>query len=171
VATASVNDACVCTAAGGDGFMDIDMKFDSQTIAGAITAGMAGDDLALTMKGQLTNGLYFMARDCIRFVGDGKDGGEPDGGGATTTSTALGFATPNPFNPTTTISFSLPASGHVSIQVFDVSGRVVAELVNGVRSAGDHSITWNADGLASGIYFYRMRAGAFTQTRRMVLLK
>ena len=78
---------------------------------------------------------------------------------------------PNPFNPTTHLSFSLPKSGNVSMIVYDIQGREVARLVDGWRNAGSHDVTFDGDGLASGIYLVRITAGQFSQTRKMVLLK
>jgi hypothetical protein len=78
---------------------------------------------------------------------------------------------PNPFNPSTTIEYSLPVDAHVRLTVFDARGRKAAVLADGHRPAGTHRVTWNAVGLPSGIYFYRITAGAFTATRKMCLLR
>ncbi len=78
---------------------------------------------------------------------------------------------PNPFNPTTTIKYSIPNTNLVNITVYDILGRQVAELINEVQSLGKHQVVFNASSLASGIYFYRIHAGNFFQTRKMVLLK
>jgi hypothetical protein len=83
---------------------------------------------------------------------------------------------PNPFNPITTIRCEIPEGDHVRLEVLDVSGRLVSTLVNGRIEAGHHEFVWrglNADGrrVASGVYFYRLQAGSFVATRRMVLLK
>lgn len=84
---------------------------------------------------------------------------------------ALEQNAPNPFNPITRISFELPRSGPVRLALFDVRGARVRELVKGTMDAGLHTITLDADGLASGIYYYRLEAGDFSATRRMTLLK
>ena len=78
---------------------------------------------------------------------------------------------PNPFNPTTMISYQLPANSFVTLKVYDVLGREVEALVNGRQSAGSHSVQFDAAGLPSGVYFYRLEAGNFTETKRMLLLK
>jgi hypothetical protein len=78
---------------------------------------------------------------------------------------------PNPFNPTTTIRYALPEAGRVSLQVFDVSGRLVATLADGVRDAGYHEATFDASSLASGVYLYRLQVNDFTSTGKMVLMK
>ena len=78
---------------------------------------------------------------------------------------------PNPFNPRTTIAFSLAAEGHVTLDVFDVTGKRVASLVDGTKSAGRHVVSFEASSLSSGIYFYRLNAGGVIEQKKMVLLK
>ena len=78
---------------------------------------------------------------------------------------------PNPFNPVTTISYLLPSTSEVLLIVYNLLGEEIARLVDGIQSTGFHQITWDASGVSSGIYFYRIQAGGFTQTRKMLLLK
>lgn len=78
---------------------------------------------------------------------------------------------PNPFNPATTIEYSIPQAGLVTIKIYDILGREVTNLVNEEKLAGNHKVNFNASGLSSGIYCYRFKAGDFVQTRKMVLLK
>jgi hypothetical protein len=78
---------------------------------------------------------------------------------------------PNPFNPSTRISWQSPVDGHQSLRVYDVLGNEVAVLVDEFRTAGRYDATFDASNLASGIYFYRIQAGSFVQTRKMILLK
>ena len=78
---------------------------------------------------------------------------------------------PNPFNPVTNINFSLPAKSFVSLKVFDLIGREVATFVSQEKSAGTYQVTFNASRLPSGIYFYRLIAGTFTQAKKMLVLK
>ncbi len=78
---------------------------------------------------------------------------------------------PNPFNPQTTITFSVAARSFVSIKIYDMVGREVATPVNEELSAGKYSTSWNASGLASGMYYYRILADGFAETKRMVLVK
>jgi len=78
---------------------------------------------------------------------------------------------PNPFNPTTTISFNLPSKSFVALKIFDLLGREIATIVSEEMSAGNYSRTWNAAKMSSGIYFYRLQAGSFTETKKLVLLK
>jgi len=78
---------------------------------------------------------------------------------------------PNPFNPSTTIKFGLPAQSDVKLVVFDVLGRVVAELQNRKMNAGYHEVMFNASSFSSGIYYYRIEAGDFVEVKKMMLLK
>ncbi len=78
---------------------------------------------------------------------------------------------PNPFNPTTTISVALPAESDATLAVYDVLGREIRELASGRRPAGTYEIPFDAAGLPSGIYFYRLQAGDYVETKRMVLVK
>lgn len=91
--------------------------------------------------------------------------------GAVPTQFTLDQNYPNPFNPTTMISFSLPVRSTVSLKIFDVMGREVATVVSEEMQAGSYSRQWNASAYPSGIYFYRLQAGASTETKRLVLLK
>ena len=78
---------------------------------------------------------------------------------------------PNPFNPTTKISWQSPVGGHQTIKVYDVLGNEVATLITEYREAGRYEITFNASDLSSGIYFYRLQAGDFVETKKMILLR
>lgn len=78
---------------------------------------------------------------------------------------------PNPFNPSTTINYTLSETQFVTLKVFDVLGREVEILINEEVNAGNHSIQFNANGLSSGIYFYRLNAGNIWQTKSMILMK
>ena len=84
---------------------------------------------------------------------------------------SLGQNYPNPFNPTTEIRFTLPQTSAVKIEVYDLLGRRVAVLVEGELAAGRHRVRFDAAGLASGVYVYRMEAGAYVETRRLTLLR
>ena len=89
---------------------------------------------------------------------------------------------PNPFNPSTTIKYRIPLNpplvkgdgtnaGPVTLKVYDLLGREVAVLVNEYKAPGNYEVTWNAANTPSGVYFYRIQAGDFVQTRKMLLLK
>ncbi|UCC78387.1 MAG: T9SS type A sorting domain-containing protein, partial [Candidatus Zixiibacteriota bacterium] len=78
---------------------------------------------------------------------------------------------PNPFNATTAIRYDLPEPSHVIIEIFDLLGRKVQTLVDQRQPAGHHQVTWNAKDKSSGIYFYKLKAGDYTEIRSMLLLK
>ena len=78
---------------------------------------------------------------------------------------------PNPFNPATVIEYSVPATNHVTIKIFNVLGKEVATLVNEEKSAGTYEVNFNASGLSSGVYYYTISAGNFNSTKKMILMK
>ena len=78
---------------------------------------------------------------------------------------------PNPFNPLTTIAFDLPQSGIVTLKVYDVLGREVAVLTSGNYPAGSFKTRWEAIGFSSGVYFYKIQAGTYFETKKLILLR
>jgi len=84
---------------------------------------------------------------------------------------SLGQNYPNPFNPSTNIEFALPKQAVVNLKVYNLLGREISTLVSGRMSAGNHKIEFNASGLSTGLYFYRIQAGSFMQTKKMMLIK
>lgn len=100
----------------------------------------------------------------ITGIGDTPEAGAP-------TEFQLGQNYPNPFNPTTTISFSLPSVSFVSLRVFNALGKEVSTLLLEELPAGIHFRQWDAEGLPSGVYFYRLHAGSFLETRKLILLR
>jgi uncharacterized protein (TIGR02145 family) len=86
-------------------------------------------------------------------------------------SYSLAAAYPNPFNPTTTINFAIPADTDVSISVYSLQGREVVSLASGSYDAGYHSVIWNADSHSSGVYFVKMVAGSYVNTQKLMLVK
>jgi enterochelin esterase family protein len=78
---------------------------------------------------------------------------------------------PNPFNPTTTIKFSLPVFGEVTLTIYNTLGEEVTILFSAPLPSGSHSVKWDASDLASGVYLYKLEAGEYVETRKMVLIK
>jgi hypothetical protein len=118
---------------------------------------------------------YYKLRE-IDIYGTSTDHGQIEAQIALPTSVALAQNYPNPFNPTTTIRFELPATNNVSLSVFNATGQLVRTLANGEFAAGVHQLIWDARDDAgmhapSGIYYYRMTTGGFSQTRKLLLLK
>lgn len=78
---------------------------------------------------------------------------------------------PNPFNPSTTIKYSIPKASPVSLKIFNTLGEEIETLVNIEKSIGTYKLTWNAANHPSGVYFYRLQAGSFFETKKMILSK
>jgi len=87
------------------------------------------------------------------------------------TEFALSQNYPNPFNPSTTVRYDVPERTHVTLKVYDILGREVAELVNGKKDPGFYEAVWDAQNFASGVYFYRITAGDFVSVRKLTLMK
>jgi hypothetical protein len=131
-----------------------DVYIDAITWRGSATARASGDDELVAKREHLDRPIE-TADEPAAFV----------------PGASLEQNYPNPFNPRTTIAFNLVEEAPVTLEVFDAAGRLVATLVDGSKGAGRHSVDFDALGLSSGIYFYRLRAGAFVQQKKMVLLK
>ncbi len=78
---------------------------------------------------------------------------------------------PNPFNPTTTFQFQIPATGLVTIKVYDVLGREVMTLLDEVKPAGIYQVNWDASALTTGVYFYKVHTATFNAVKKAILLK
>ncbi|HOD65685.1 MAG TPA: VWA domain-containing protein [candidate division Zixibacteria bacterium] len=138
------------------------------TSATTVQYPKAGERLTLTVNGErvATPLVWTDQGDRVRLSALTREAG-----GALPLSYGLAQNYPNPFNPTTAISFTLAAAGPVKLKVINLLGQTVATLVDGPLAQGSHTVTWDASAMASGTYFYRLTAGAFTQTKKMVLLK
>ena len=113
--------------------------------------------------------LSYIASDLARGT-IGKDV-PTDVAAAAPSAFAVEQSSPNPANPTTTISFNIPEAGNVNVEVFNVAGQKVDTLVNNFMDAGSHSVVWDGSNLASGVYFYSVTSGEFSKTMKMTLLK
>jgi endo-1,4-beta-xylanase len=105
-----------------------------------------------------------------QFVKDNPTGVEIPTSGAPS-AYQLGQNFPNPFNPSTTIRYSITHTSNVTLKVFDMLGREVQSLVNTQQAPGQYSVTLNAQNLGSGVYFYRLNAGTYTETKKLMLMK
>jgi hypothetical protein len=161
---------CACYDAGPDGHIDLTLKFSRLEVAAALGKN-SGEGVPVTLTGRMKDGTPIEISDCVKIV-PRKGGGGPQ---LTPTNesavTALGRATPNPFNPTTVINYALAEQGYATLKVYDVMGKLVATLVDGELPGGRHEVTWDASGVPSGVYFYRLNVGSFNETRKLVLLK
>lgn len=163
---------CECNALGGDKFLDVLLEFDISQLAEALGEVHDGDIVPLTVTGELFDGTPFEATDCVVIVKGGSEAGE-----WASAETPLNLGNyPNPFNPVTQITFSLPRSSHARLDIFNIMGGKVTTLVDGELEARDYAIQWdgkdtNGRQVATGVYFYRLDAGEFVDTKRMILLK
>ncbi len=98
-------------------------------------------------------------------------GVEDQDGGKFPTSFALFQNYPNPFNPSTTLRYGIPRNSSVSLRVYNTLGQMISQLVNGEQQAGYHEVRFDGSNLASGVYFYRLQAGQFVETRKFILQK
>ena len=114
-------------------------------------------------KGNRVLGLKFISTPNATSVNDKN--------ASTISSFELKNNYPNPFNPSTTITYQLVKAGSIKLIVYDMTGRVVATLVNGEQPIGSYSVPWNASNISSGVYFYKLTAGNFSQIKKMVLIK
>jgi len=162
---------CECTDAGPDGYLDLTLKFDKTDVAATLGVINVGDVIPLEITGQLQDGIPFTGTDCVVIVGN------PNTAYAQNESSIFGLVNyPNPFNPTTQISFSLPSDSYVTLEVYNIMGQRVTSLVNDYRQAGNYTVTWDGrndagSSVASGIYFYRIQAGDYSESKKMMLMK
>ncbi len=154
---------CGCTVEGPDGYPDLVLTV-RKPIAMLVPDGIGfGDQISLVLTGRFFSRWPFSGSDCIVIT---RSPSEP----VTATPMLVGNY-PNPFNPSTEISFYLPQTSDVRLDVYNIAGQVVATLVNGVMEAGGHTVRWDGTDLASGVYLYRIQAGDYTDSKKMLLLK
>jgi hypothetical protein len=126
--------------------------------------------------------VYALAVDSSRYIYAGTAGGgvfrttqpvsvAPEAQLAVPESYSLAQNYPNPFNPSTTFRYALPHTSFVTLTVYNTLGQQVTQLVNEQQQAGYHDVVFRGDGLASGVYFYQLRAGASVETKKLVLMK
>ncbi len=120
---------------------------------------------------KIESGKYFYRLRQIDFDGTFVYSSEVEVDVAVVTSFALDQNFPNPFNPSTSISYRLPEASDVVVKIYDVMGNEVATLVNGRQDAGAHQVVFDAAKLSSGSYIYSIKAGNFSATKKMILMK
>ncbi len=120
-----------------------------------------------------TNGSFVQPSPCGLVAGPGKLNVDSLASSSLPmpTTFALGQNYPNPFNPTTVIRYQLPVSNRVTLKIYNVLGQEVKTLVDEVQDVGFKSVQWDASGIASGVYFYRIQAGTFVASKKLLLLK
>jgi len=131
-----------------------------------VTSNLNSQDNMIVYAGTYYGGIF---KTVIENIAD------PIGGSHKSQTKSLDWylaaAFPNPFNPVTNIKYSLPVDSEVFLTIYNLRGQEVARLVDGIQQAGEYNTTWNASNITSGVYFYRLQAGDFVQTRKMLLLK
>jgi len=148
---------------GGGKIIDYDSSFDGMYLPPALYL----NDQNKPIGGAFVAETYFVAFDSESGIITNEVAVDED------EQAAFGVDqnSPNPFNPSTTIGFTLPESGNVSVDVFNVAGQKVDTLIDDIMSAGHHSVVWNASGYSNGVYFYTVKSGKFSETMKMTLLK
>lgn len=138
----------------------VTLHWDIANTRDPLNLDIDGQDIELKGKG-VVRLTYPAARITVRQAGRAEN----------PAAYRLGQNYPNPFNPSTSIIYTLAAPGRVTLIVYDIAGRVVAILVNEGQTAGEHTVEWNAQGMPSGTYFYRLGTGGYTDTKEMILMK
>jgi photosystem II stability/assembly factor-like uncharacterized protein len=166
------DELCDCTTDGPDGFDDLTLKFDAQELVAALGSVNNGDELVLTITGNLLDSTPIEGSDCVIIIAkDNLDKQLVGNSSNVPEEYALFENFPNPFNPSTIIKYSIPELSFVTLKVFDVLGNEIVTLINSEIAAGNYEISWNAERVQSGVYFYRIQAGDFVETKKMVLMK
>jgi hypothetical protein len=166
-AASSGLEECSCSSAGPDGRTDLALKFETQAIVRALALGESTErrTLTLTIEGELKNGTRFEGSDCVVIVGKGptkKDDG--DGRGRL-------YAKSGPMDAVQEIGIDLSEPAFVDARVYDVSGRLVARLRQETMPAGVHTLRWDAGSVSSGIYFLKIEAGPWVETRKVPIYR
>jgi len=160
----------------GNNTKHIDVVNEGGRYDGLYISGGRGDGAFPTAYPEMAMGVFLPYDLATGTLGAGVTAVEENGPASTPDSYALSDAYPNPFNPETTIEFSVPSEGRVKIEVYNTAGQLLTSLVDEELKAGAYKTTWDARDesgglMASGTYFYRMHAGDFSDTRAMTLLK
>jgi hypothetical protein len=171
----SEQDTCACTTRRGDGYTDMTLKFETQEIADALEAQaplVDGETRILTIAGFTHDSTLIQGHDCLLIIRKGRFSLSVDD----VPGYSLGNNYPNPCNPETEISFSLPEEADVTLTIYNVAGQKVRTLVDQLMPSGVYTVSWNgkdekASSVASGIYFYRLKTENFERTKRMVVVK
>lgn len=166
-----VDEYCGCTKDGRDGLDDLTLKFEMAAIVASLGAVSNGDVVQLLITGDHVDMDPFFGGDCVIIRGpkvqavDGLAEGDDDA-----LETAIVGANPNPFNPVTTLSFTLGRATDYRLTVYNVAGQVVRSFA-GTGHPGLNLVVWDASRNASGVYFYRLEADNYSASKKMILMK
>ncbi len=155
-----------------DSIPDLMVKFDRASVGEILEPG---DEVEITVTGDLTDGASFSGTDTIRVI-DKEKGKAQAEGQVTPTEFTLFQNYPNPFNPKTTVEYSIAEDSDVALKIHNLSGQLIRTLVDEYQTAGHYTVIWHGDNdagqeIASGVYFYRLQAGDSISTKKMVVLK
>jgi len=164
-------DYCGCTRNGRDGYTDLTLKFDAASIVASLGTVADGDVIQLIITGDHVDHDPFFGGDCIIIRGDKSlASAEPLGAGDDMPTTSIIGANPNPFNPATTISFSLSHAAQYRLTIYNIMGQVVRSF-EGDGQRGVNQVSWDASDKASGVYFYRLDTDGYSASKKMLLMK
>ena len=175
-----------CTTEGADGFDDLTLKLDTQEIVDALGEVGDGDEVVLTLAGELFDGTLIEGEDCVIIKSEGSGLGKRVAEGEV--SVPEGYALyqnyPNPFNPETEIRFQIPETNDVVLKIYDILSKEIRTLLESEYEAGYHTVRWdgkdnNGNAVSSGVYLYHLQVlerrddgtGGFSQVRKMSLLR
>ena len=171
-ATPVAGEQCDCTTEGPDGFDDLTLKFDAQEVVAAIGLVNNGDELVLTITGNLLDGTPIEGSDCVIIKSKDKLGKQLVSNSSNVPEEYALFENyPNPFNPSTTIKFALPEQSFIKLDVYNSLGQKVTTLVSEELVAGTYSFNWDATKLPSGVYIYNIQTKNFVDVKKMMLIK
>jgi hypothetical protein len=193
-------DSCACHHGGEDGFVDLVLEFDLNEVMVSLAPVLSEKqeressqatrsrlpqepeqdvviepdrpsprNVVLHATGKLQDGTTIDGYDCVQILNEA--GVYPTPVADSVHKLNLFGNYPNPFNPTTTISFYLPEAARVRIEIFNILGQRVATLVDGNMEVGDHKVVWDGSGAATGMYLYRFESAGHVESGKMLLLK
>lgn len=160
---------CDCAVGVADGFDDLVLYFDQSQLIAALGPVVDGELRTVELAGKTRTGVPLSGSDCL-MIKEGPIRVSPLASAGEKTEAEFA-AYPNPFNAATVVSFSTTSESYVRLDVYDVLGRRVATLVDGMMSAGLHQVSWDAVGWSSGVYFARLVTANGMMTRKMVLVR
>ena len=158
------SEACECTRAGADGVTDLSMTFDTQAIVQVLGPLRRGEVRALRLSGNLLDGTPIEGHDCVTVLHDTDSAGPPLNPGTRVELASRREAFGS------TIVYTLPVTAPVRLAAYDVSGRLVARLVDAVQPQGRHEFHWDTRGVARGVYWLRLAAGPEVVSHKLVVL-
>ncbi|MEW5702448.1 MAG: FlgD immunoglobulin-like domain containing protein [Candidatus Zixiibacteriota bacterium] len=169
---------CECGTAGPDGYTDLVLMFDLDSVLALLSPCHPGDVRLLELTARTLNGRDLAGRDCINLkeiVAVGGGGGSPVVA-RPSRPTRMERLSPNPFNASTGITYALGDAENVHLDIYDILGRRVRTLVSEAQTAGEHEVTWDGtddrgQAVSSGVYFCRLQTESHVDVRQMVLLK